>query len=327
MTPWLIHIGYRKCGSTWMQKRLFPAIPGVDFLGKRYGQPGTDWLKEVRGGLMYKHCFDFSPKAIREVIDQHAGPSDGRPRVLSYEGLSGEMWRRSHDSKRSADRIHQTFPEAKILIVVRRQPGHLESLYKQYLLTGGVLSIAKFLTADEHHLQFDIDCLQYDRLVGYYIQLFGRKNVEVLPFELLAADTQAFSNAVCDAAGVSHINLTAGDRDYVRRGYSARECALVRRINVLRKSTFIPTGFYQKPNNTTKSRLGILNPYPLANSLAAIADRVFGPGKLLSVEQKAQLTEHFRESNKALASLFPILAYYGYVAAPCANSASVPGNS
>jgi hypothetical protein len=325
MNSWLIHIGYRKCGSTWMQKRLFPSIPGIDFLGKRYGQPGTGWLKEVRDALMLKHCFDFSPKEIHGLIDKYAGPSDGRPRALSYEGLSGELWRRSFDSKRSADRIHQTFPDAKILIVVRRQPAHLESLYKQYLLTGGVLSMSEFLTADDHHLQFDIDCLQYDRLVGYYIQLFGRKNVKVLPFELLAADAQAFSNAVCDVAGVPHLTLTAGDQDYVRRGYGARECALVRRINVLRKSTFIPAGFYQKPNNTTKSRLGILNPYPWANSLASIADRVLGPGKLLSAEEKARLTEHFRASNEALASLFPILADYGYAPAPQSNGVSVPG--
>ena len=312
MNPWLIHIGYRKCGSTWMQKRLFPAIPEVDFLGKRYGQPGLAWLGKVRDLLAIKHCFDFSVKEVHALIEQNAPPQDDRIRALSYEGLSGELWRRNIDSKRNADRIHATFPNAKILMVTRRQVAHLESLYKQYLLSGGVLSIADFLKADDHHLQFDIDSLQYDRLAGYYIQLFGRQNVQVLPFELLVADAQVFSDAVCDFIGVPRIVLEKEDHDYVRRGYTARQCALVRRINVLRRSTFSPAGFYRKPNDSTKSRLGPLNPYPWADAVAALADKVLGPGKLFTPEEKARLTEHFRESNESLAALFPLLAEHGY---------------
>jgi hypothetical protein len=312
MNPWLIHIGYRKCGSTWMQRRMFPAMSGIDFIGKRYDEPGLAWLVDLRDALIKRHCFDFSPEEVHALIEQHARPEDGRMRVLSFEGFSGEVWRGSMDSKRNADRLQQTFPGAKILIVVRRQVAHLESLYKQYLLTGGVLPIGKFITADIHHLQFSIDSLQYDRLAEYYIRLFGRENVAVLPFELLTSNAQDFSNAVCDFCEIPRISLGEVDKEYVRRGYTARQCAYVRRLNAWRKSSFNPLGLYQKPSSVLGWESTAFSPYTWADVLAAVGDRVLGPYELLGAKDKARLAEHFRAGNERLAALFPVLNDYGY---------------
>jgi hypothetical protein len=321
MKPWLIHIGYPKCGSTWMQKRLFPTLAGIEFLGKRYGAPGSGWVRQVRDGIIKTHCFDFCPKEIHALIQRQAGDAGGRPRLLSFEGLSGELWRGSNDSKRNADRLKATFPEARILIITRRQVAHLESIYKQYLLTGGVLPMAAFLHADTHHLQFRLDSLRYDRLVQHYLELYGRENVEVLPLEWLGANPQEFSNAICNFFGTDQVSLDSAAREYVRRGYSARECSVVRQLNRWRESTFVPLGFYRKPNVTTKSKLGRLNPYLWAGRLAGCLETLFGPGELLSAEEKLRLQEYYRRGDERLAALYPRLAAHGYADVPKAAAA------
>ncbi len=299
-----------------MQKRMFPAIPGIDFLGKRYGQPELAWAEQVRDALCRKHCFDFAPDDVHAILRRHGKAGDGRLRVLSNESLTGELWRANIDCKRNADRIKQTFPTAKILIVVRRQISHLESLYKQYLLTGGLLPMTEFLTANTHHLQFDISSLCYDRLVEYYIGLFGRERVEVLPYELMSDNAQAFSDAVCDFCEAPKIVLTETDRDYVRRGYTVWECKFVRRLNAWRKSTFNPVGFFLKPNVSTASKLGRLNPFVWVEKVAAMAEKFFGKGELLNSDEKARLVNHFLPGNQRLSKFFPILARYGYDEVP-----------
>jgi len=145
-------------------------------------------------------------------------PPDGRLRVLSYEGLSGELWRGNFDSKRNADRIHQTFPNARILIVVRRQGGPLESLYKQYLLTGGVLSMPEFLAAgspsicNRHRLSPD------DRLISITSALWTPECGSAA-YELMPRMRRPWRRRSTSAACPDHLQSAA--RLTCVRGYSA----------------------------------------------------------------------------------------------------------
>jgi len=312
-SPWLIHIGYRKCGSTWMQRRLYPLMSGVEFLGKRYERT-SHWTNTVRDLILKGHCFDFCADEVREVIETHAGPATGKTRILSYEGFTGELWQASIDSQRNADRIKQTFPGAKILIIVRRQVEHIESIYKQYILTGGVLSVQDFLKSDCHHLRFSLDSLRYDRLAEYYIKLFGQERVLVLPFELMCSDIQGFSDAVCDFLEVPHVMLDAEAKKYVRSGLSARHCEFVRRLNTLRKSTFVPWGVIPRGTSASTSKLGLLNPFRLGEKILDRIVEASGAGELFNTDEKQKIREYFRVGNKKLETLFPGLAPYGYEA-------------
>ena len=308
MNPWLIHIGYRKCGSTWMQRRLYPLMSGVEFLGKRY-ERASKWTNIVRDVILKNHCFDFCSEEVRELIEKNAGPATGKMRILSYEGFTVELWQASIDSQRNADRIKQAFPEAKILIVVRRQVEHIESIYKQYVLTGGVLSVQDFLESDCHHLRFSLGSLRYDRLVEYYIKLFGKEKVLVLPFELMCSDIQGFSDAVCDFAEVPHVTLDAAAKKYVRSGLSARHCEFVRRLNILRNSTFVPWGFLRRGPATS-----LLNPFRIGEKILDKIVEASGSGELFTAEEKQKIRDYFRAGNQKLEALFPQLAKYGYEA-------------
>ena len=72
-----------------MQKRLFTAIPGVNFLGKRYDRPDSAWLGEMRDELTKSHCFDFAPEKVRAIANNHSGPPDGRLWIFSNEASYG----------------------------------------------------------------------------------------------------------------------------------------------------------------------------------------------------------------------------------------------
>ena len=123
----LVHIGFHKTGSTWLQHelftpdsdRFFPLAPdrSVDqrkYLGKRFVRDDERYLLS---------SFDMNTAAIRQAVEAVLGKNDPGDRVpfLSYERLSGNPHAGSFDARVIAERIRAAFPDARIFIVVREQ--------------------------------------------------------------------------------------------------------------------------------------------------------------------------------------------------------------
>ena len=70
--------------------------------------------------------------------------------VLSNEEFSGNPHSGSYQSLENARRLHRIFPEAKVLIVIRRQVDQILSSYKQYVSRGGALRPADTLPPREY---------------------------------------------------------------------------------------------------------------------------------------------------------------------------------
>ncbi len=191
----LLHIGYHKTGTTWLQRHVFgDSAAGFSQMG------GAQRLIAV-------NAFEFRPKKIRKQMERKIGQADARGLVpvLSSERLSGEPHFGGYDSELIADRLSAVFPNARILIVVREQTSMFLSIYKEYIRRGGAASLRQYLATprDGYWLpQFRFEFLEYHRLIGYYHDLFGVESVKVLPYELLRSQPDTFLGQIGDFVSV-----------------------------------------------------------------------------------------------------------------------------
>ncbi len=179
----LIHIGYHKTGTTWLQKHIF------DKQKLGFHLPFDRW--ELMTQLTVPHPFDFDATAccvyIQQILDSSVN-SVFYP-VISHERLSGNPHRGGYDSKELAERLANIFVRPRILIVIREQISMILSTYNQYVKRGGPLSLKDYITCREDKLllrEFELVRFQYHRLIAYYHRLFGADNVLVLPYEAIA---------------------------------------------------------------------------------------------------------------------------------------------
>jgi hypothetical protein len=307
----LIHIGYHKTGTNWLQRRFFsdPAT-GYRWLGKR---PGTHPVRRfVKDGP-----FEFDPGSVRAALEPMIAEAE-RDRllpVISLERLSGSLVSGGHDSERIADRLHEVFPDGRILVVVREQRSLVLTTYKGYVLQGGAAPLAQFLDPPRSRGRrvpwFDDGYLEYDRLVGYYRSLFGDEQVLALPFDQFVENGRAYVVRIADFAGRPVPpevldRLPYGHREKVRTT-SAGTLAVVRRINHFTPRTDV------NPTPLLESRL--------ARRLAdGLIDRDWLRSRSATAEERLRREvdewagARFAESNRRLAELTGAdLGSYGWV--------------
>ena len=186
-----VHIGYHKTGSTFLQKRVFRRGPGFSLVAE------GNALRPAFVPLQSADPFSFDPVAVRETFRpamEKAREQDLVP-VFAAERLSGSPQSGGYDSKQIAERLAATFPEARVLMVIREQTDMLVSVYKQYVKMGGPGTFRQYVSPHSRAFRiplFDFRYFEYHRLVGCYQNLFGAENVLVLPYELLRDRPRAF---------------------------------------------------------------------------------------------------------------------------------------
>ena len=193
----LIHIGYPKALSSWMQKHLFKPEHGyVSILNSM----------ESTISVIDPPPFGFDEDAALAYIKaslartpQHSGMTP----VISAEALIGNPYCGGFNAKQNADRLKQLFPEGRILIIVREQQKLIRSLYKTLVTWGMPHTIKRLLNPVDTSLapQFNLEFLRYDKAVAYYQQLFGKDNVLVLPYEQFVEDPTLFLRSLFHFAG------------------------------------------------------------------------------------------------------------------------------
>jgi hypothetical protein len=200
VTDVLIHIGYHKSGSSWLQQQLFSReSAGFGWLGKTAGSPVRRFVDD--------DPLDFDASALRQALEPLLEGPRGRGLlpVLSMERLSGHPFSGGYDCKEIADRLAAVLPEGSVLVVVREQRSMIASTYKQYVRAGGAGTVEQFLDPPSSKSRrvpwFDPRYFEYDRLLRHYVSLFGADRVLCLPFEQLASDGPAFAGAIARFAG------------------------------------------------------------------------------------------------------------------------------
>ncbi|MEQ8464912.1 sulfotransferase domain-containing protein [Coleofasciculus sp. E1-EBD-02] len=297
----LIHIGYPKCASSWLQQVMF-ADKQTGFLAY-WGAKSKIAKKQFVNSSDSSFDADTLRRTFKSGL-QEATQQNLIP-VLSNEHLSGDLMRKSW-KKEVADRIYKTFPEARILVIIREQKSILLSAYGQCIKFGMTPTIEEFFgtiptdkkPANDSNPIFKLDFVKYDSLIEHYQNVFGQENVLVMPFELLKKDQQSFAQNILNFSG-SIGNLP--EKEVIKNpGYRGGKLVVKRQLNFL-----FPL----------YNRMGM----HITGKLSAAADKLIPASIHERIENQwkqfidQRVGDSFRQSNQPTSSLIGInLADFGY---------------
>ena len=123
----LIHIGFFRTASTFLQKRVFPIID--DSFKFEHN------LRLILDNLVYANSLTFNQKKTIPIFKEYL--SNKKIKILSYECLSGHPYSGGINQNEILQRLKVMFPNSSILIIFREQRDHIKSIYKKYIREGG----------------------------------------------------------------------------------------------------------------------------------------------------------------------------------------------
>lgn len=305
----LIHIGSAKSASTWLQAQLFRnAFLGFEEMASRTQQKSflTD---PSESEFDSEAASEFFAPIMNDILERELCP------VVSLERLSGISRKGDINKLEFADRLHAVFPEGHILYIVREQASMWSAQYLQYIRRGGHRSIQWFLDQDTSTncsaTYFSWKRFEYDQLVNYYQQKFGKDRILVLPLEMLVASPSAFLSRILSFCNLSP--SAAHELQFAppeRQSSSSLSYSFMRRMNLFFTE---PTGFDPAPvwsNKGAKTRLRAV-----AKAIDSMLPAPFRQCHRKRLDQaiKQRLGDYYAASNSALESQSGIdLGAFGY---------------
>lgn len=257
---YFIHIGFPKTASTYLQMKVFPNIEEIHFANKEESM--NKWLGRLRS--FDTSYFNNQPN-ICEKLESEYG--ENQKILISKEGLVGNPFANFSDNTSIAHTLKKSFPDAKILIIIRKQDDLLNSLYSLYLKFGGRRKVKDFLFYGKngftHSGLYTWDnrdpalpplgvspyCLNYDNIVSNYIEIFGKKNIKILPYELLKHDQDDFFEEIANFVECPNLKINV-DNTPVNRNKMGGSVKFMRFINRFARVDNNALGFI--PINKTK---------------------------------------------------------------------------
>lgn len=306
VAPPLLHIGYHKTGTSWLQLRLFCRAD----LG--FCEPWGGRSHVAIDQFVLANPFRFDAAAAREQFMPAVREAAGKSLipVLTHEDLCGYPVHGRYYGAQVADRLAETFPGAKVLIGVREQRSALLSHYGQYIHQGKYGSIEKFIGTREHKAGFApicrLDHFEFHLLVGHYRRLFGAGNVLVLPIEFLKEDGRRYVETIYEFLGMKPPGYP--DMKPSNVGWGRGTLIVKRWLN--RVNFGLPD--WERP----KQSVG----YHLVNRLCRVTDRIVPAWLNQRTERpiRRYIAErcdgYFCESNRELGRMIGMdLGKYGYM--------------
>lgn len=289
----LLHVGYPKTATSWMQKLLFTPE-------HHYAQVSDH--AEVFKHIVQPHGFDFNPVAMRTILqDRLAHLNPEVVPVISSEILAGHPFTGGRESDTFAKRLHQIAPEARILISVRAQMRIIPSAYSQYISRGGTMRPADFFdgTDTPGYFGFTPKYFEYDRLVRCYQKLFGRQNVYILTQESLQADMALAARNLANFSGnMGFGGLSQNAQRVYAASYPEYSLPVLRRINHVQSSTLNPNPIItlgHAPKGLHRAAGFVLRRPPFSTLL--------GKRKPVSEYVRDRFSGYYDDSNARLAQL------------------------
>src|SRR5690242_6551874 len=122
-----LHLGMPKTGTTFLQTSCFPFLSGL-----RYNDSG---LIRLLDKIAYTNPAFLELDSLKLEATRIVN-SSGDKLLISHERLFGNMLKNFWDHSYITNCLKQLVPEARIILVVRKQDELVESIYKQSLQSG-----------------------------------------------------------------------------------------------------------------------------------------------------------------------------------------------
>lgn len=288
----IVHVGYQKAGSTWLQQNFFSKLPDVNTV------ISPPFVREIKNVSDPKFAFNRLAKEIVKLKKSE------EINIFSSEGFIGGVLAPGNMGvwDRTCNRLKLFFPEAKIIIIIRNQHSILNSIYKHEIRMGYGYSFDSFY---RNHCLFNgiLDMLDFFTIVRYYMKNF--EAVKVIPFEsLFSCETV---KGLCEFIGREDISEELDFSEKLNSGFGAWSLNITKMINAR-----FPTKLQQFENLFVYPRWR----YSWSRKIDAL-ERKFCSGKrkksLISEEIREDIDRRFAESNSKLSSLINVnLTQLGY---------------
>lgn len=174
----LIHVGYPKAGSTYLQ-RWFAAHPRIAF--HPGGIAGFQTTFHLASAAAEERLPEWHVTSCEDLLMPH-------PRSVPLDVDYARLDRDTVAQRQAAACriLADLFPAAHILIVARGFRSMILSSYSEYIRTGGSADLEALASQSTAQHPW-----HYDRAIAAYREAFGGR-VTVLPYELLAEDPRRF---------------------------------------------------------------------------------------------------------------------------------------
>ena len=248
----VFHVGFHKTASTFIQKGLFEAYPDTFHRVRQ---------REIFDHFIFPSDLIWDSREASQFFKTECKVAGDRIAVFSNERLSGGPHFGGHDSLVIMRRLRELDGDARILLVVREQGAMIRSLYSQFVRAFGMCSLQEYIEGgySPHSKElFDFRFLEYHRIVGEYLEAFGKSSVHVLPFEALLSNRDGFRCKVLEACGVPQsewpsLEWALPKKENARS--SAFQVAIARRLNPLIRSSIPHVGAtYYSPLTSLMAR-------------------------------------------------------------------------
>lgn len=179
----IVHVGYPKTGTKFLQNCVFPYMDGVEYVGY------WESMKTLRP-VFSDTTLEFNPSKVKI-----------RPGLYSSERLVGEMGLGTYNYE-IAQRLKDIGFD-RVIIVVRGHGGMAESTYRQYVAQGGTMSAKDYFSDPD---LFRWSYLDYRKLILRYCGVFGDSGVLVLFHEDILERPGDVAEQIREFCGAKSIN-------------------------------------------------------------------------------------------------------------------------
>ena len=291
----IVHIGYHRTGTSFLQKNIFPQCQQHVF----HGHP--EMLEFGLVDVAWKADRSINYEKLIEVYQSK------KKYFISFESFIGPLVEGSTLIDLIPLRFQRIFGKkaVKILITIRKQDKWLKSYYAQWVASGGGLNFMQFMTNGFKNHRFDLNALNYLMTYESYKAVFGAENILVLPYELMKENQAYFLKLLNDFSG-ENFQTVEQKGAALNRSLSGYQLSWMRFLNRIFE-TQISVDYWVSKRffNTMKYRMKLQH----SNFLR------FGKSFSQNEEQYIKkVMNSFREPNSKINSLFDSydLAEYEY---------------
>jgi hypothetical protein len=191
ITDTIVHVGYGKTATTWLQEKIFDRLGHQVYLGKRSAS-FPDWL--LRANYLDEFAYQEQRERLRAEI---TAILENRERAV----ISSEAFTNLGVVYQQIERIDYLIPGARVVLVLRDPVSWLISNYKYCVEHEGFwrplesyidFGIRRTPFALEKRAPFYVPDFFYDEVVRGYESKFGRDRLLVLRYEDFVADPGSF---------------------------------------------------------------------------------------------------------------------------------------
>ena len=210
-----IHVGLHKTATTFLQTKIFPFIKEVQVAGycvETNSNCPLNNLVESYNNIKYKNdskLIDNELKLLKKEFLNFINQNKEKNILISNEALAASYRNYNKSSHLYlANCLKNSFNNAKIIYIIRKQSDWLESFYNQYIIKNnayssidfggysGFTTLNQFIGYENNSFKnkgfLNINDLDWYYMTKNYIELFGKENVLVLPYELLKENLNEF---------------------------------------------------------------------------------------------------------------------------------------